>query len=237
MRVAAAITTALLLSACASGPKLQPPSAQPSTAVGKTLLEARVAALQQVEYWEARGRLAATAGDRSATVSLIWQQRGGFFDIYLVAPLGQGVLNLVGDDRQVVLSNNRGETVIAPNAETLFADQLGVRVPIVNLRDWVLGVPARHGGVPTVELDEQGRPKSLLQDGWLVNYPSYREVAALSLPEKVFVKGDDMAVKLVIERWDLSDPNLADAPEKQVPAPITDVSKPAPAGQKGGNAR
>lgn len=237
MRIAAAVTGALLLSACATAPQVQPPSEQPPTPAGKSLLDERVAALQQLEYWEARGRLAATAGDRSATVSLIWQQRGDFFDIYLVAPLGQGVLNLVGDDRQVVLSNNRGETVVAPNAETLFAERLGIRVPFANLRDWVLGVPSRHGGKPTVELDDQGRPKSLMQDEWVVNYPSYREMSPLTLPEKVFVKGSDMGVKLVIDRWDLSDPNRENAPENQPPAPITDVSDNKASLKKGRNAR
>lgn len=222
MRLAATLSSILLLAACASVPPV--PLIVPEIPSGADPMRERIVQLQAIEYWEARGRLAVTAGDRSASVSIIWQQRGNFFDIYLVAPLGQGVLNLVGDDRQVVLSNAKGETVVAPNAETLLAERLGISVPFSSLRYWLLGMPSPLAGEPVVVLDELSRPKTIVQDNWQVSYPLYRPGEPVSLPEKVFVKSSDMSVRLVVERWDISGPNDASGPDMQPPAPIKDMS-------------
>lgn len=208
-RHSALLLYAMLLVACATTPP--PPTIAPVDAGGPTpeqRIVQRTEQMMALEYWELRGRVAASARERSVNMSLIWQQRSDFFDIHMAAPLGQGTINLVGDPRQVVVSDNRGGSLIVPSAEILFAERLGLQVPFSYLRYWVVGIPVSQAKDTRYELDERGLLRTLSQDGWVVSYMHYRDVDGIVLPDKVFIKNPEMSVRLIVEQWDLKAPDL-----------------------------
>ena len=53
------------------------------------------------------------------------------------------------------------------------------------------------------DLNGDGRLKSLLQNGWRINYLDYfkPQSPARGLPRKMYLKRDDLAIKIVVERW------------------------------------
>lgn len=215
-RLSALVSSALLLVACATTPP--PPSVAPAEVGGPTpqqRIAQRTDQIMALAYWELRGRVAASAHERSVNMSLIWQQREEFFDIHMAAPLGQGTINLVGDPKQVVVSDNRGGSLIVPSAEILFAERLGLQVPFSYLRYWVVGIPSLQAKDTSYELDERGLLRTLNQDGWVVSYMHYRDVNNIALPDKVFIKNPEVSVRLIVELWDLKNPDL-DAPAASV---------------------
>jgi outer membrane lipoprotein LolB len=188
---------ALLLAACAS----QPPRAP--VASRELAWQERQTSLQRIDRWQLTGRLALQSGDEGGTVTLIWQQQPESYQIRLVAPLGQGSLQLEGDADGVILRNSEGRSAIAANAETLLQAEVGWRIPVKDLRYWVVGLAAP--GNSRIELDQYGRLARLNQDGWEVTFLDYTMVGNTELPARIFVTDHQARVRLIIKRWELAD--------------------------------
>jgi len=75
---------------------------------------------------------------------------------------------------------------------------------------WVRGLAAPDGAAQ-VQRDAAGLMTRLEQSGWVINYDRYQSVAGLSLPGKLRLERDDIAVRLVIDEW-LLDPADIPAP-------------------------
>ncbi len=161
----------------------------------------REAALQQITAWQLEGRIAIRTEDDSWSGSLWWQQLDDTYEIKFSGPFGQGAINLVGDQQQVVLNSSEGKIVGHDGAEQLMYEQLGWRVPISSLRYWVLGRPDPTQNSRLLEFDDFGRIKSLQQDGWSVNYRRYRLFQQIEVPDKIAIQNHQLGVKLVIDHW------------------------------------
>jgi len=187
----------LLLAACAS----QPP--RPPAASRELAWQARQTQLHALSQWQLTGRLAIQSGDEGGTVTFIWQQHPDSYQMKLVAPLGQGSLQLEGGTDGVILRTSEGRSAVAADAETLLQSELGWRIPVRDLRYWVLGLVAP--GNSTIELDQYGRLAKLTQDGWEVTFLDYTMEGSTELPARIFVTNHLARVRLVIKRWELGD--------------------------------
>ena len=49
--------------------------------------------------------------------------------------------------------------------------------------------------------DPEGRLTQLQQDGWVIEYPSYSQVANLELPRKIKARQDDLKVQVIADQW------------------------------------
>lgn len=121
----------------------------------------------------------------------------------LVAPLGQGSLQLEGDNQQVELRTSEGRTATSNDPDSLILNELGWRVPVSALRYWVLGLAAP--GDAEWELDTFGRLHHLTQEGWKVEFLDYTMQGDTELPSRLFVTNHQAQVRLVIKRWELAD--------------------------------
>lgn len=193
--------TAVLLMAVLAGCAVQPPR-QPATSREQAWQE-RQTLLQPLQRWRLTGRLAIRTGEEGGNATFIWQQNPDSFQMQLVAPLGQGSLQLNGDTQGALLRDGDGNSAVAADAETLLLQQLGWRIPVKDLRYWVLGLAAP--GEAAIELDEFGRLARLRQDGWEVSFLDYTLEGAAELPARIFVTNHQAQVRLVIKRWELAD--------------------------------
>jgi outer membrane lipoprotein LolB len=132
-------------------------------------------------------------------MSLNWQQRQDRYSLNIIAPLGQGSMQLHGDAVQVTLLTDEGETVNSSDPDLLLYQQLGWKVPVSALRYWVLGLPAP--GDSTQRLDEYGRLSHLTQAGWEIAFLDYQPQFGAELPRKVFIDNHLARVRLVIDNW------------------------------------
>ena len=181
---------------CAIPPTV-PPAAQASWAV-------RQPALVKLTHWRAAGRIGVVSGQDGWHASFQWDQQGSDYRIDLIGPLGQGRVVVQGDTENVSVQTQDGQNGVAPDADALLEQSLGVRLPVNGLRYWIRGLP-EPGPNPALQTDAQGRLTRLEQNGWVIEYPAYAPTSMLNLdlPERIVARRQDLSVKLIIEQWTL----------------------------------
>jgi outer membrane lipoprotein LolB len=202
----------LLISGCATVPS-PPPVENPAAA-----WQARQARLRAVSAWTLQGRLAMRAAAEGWQASVHWMHDGARQQIDLTGPLGRGHLRLTQDSGGAELRDADRKTWRAENAQQLLYRATGWLVPLDGLNYWILGLPA-PGPAAKLELDDQGRLKTLDQSGWDIRFLEYARQGSLDLPSRIFIKTQgganatasaqdvDVEVRLIIERWTLDGKN------------------------------
>lgn len=203
-----AAVLAMLAAGCVTVPA-PPPVENPAAA-----WQARQAELRTLSAWTLQGRLAMRAAEEGWQASVHWIRDGARQRIDLTGPLGRGHLRLTQDDDGAELRDADQRTWRAENAQQLLYRTTGWLVPLDGLDYWILGLPA-PGPAVKLELDDQGRLKTLDQSGWDIRFLEYARSGSLDLPSRIFMKrqGDgnvaasakqvDVEVRLIVERWTL----------------------------------
>ena len=156
----------------------------------------------QLQYWTIQGRLVVNNGSESWHMDISWQQQGDTYVIKLIAPLGAGQIQLRGDKHGVVLDDGETDPLYADNADSLLYESTGLQIPVRGLRYWVRGLPDPGMSNGEVSLSS-GKLKQLQQGGWQLRFRRYQQVNNTSLPNKLFLRRDDLDVRLVIDQWQL----------------------------------
>lgn len=183
------------------------PSPRPAEAQLQQLWQQHESALLPIQHWELRARLAVRADDQGGQATLVWRRDGLRHGIRLSGPLGRGLLQLTQDENGAQLQDAEQRILRASSAEELLFRYSGWRLPVENLNYWVRGLPM-PGVTMERELDDNGRLKVLLQEGWEVQYEEYTQVEGRILPRRLRLTNPHkatgqpaMEVRLVIERW------------------------------------
>lgn len=169
----------------------------------RSVLDARHAALEPLADWQAVGRLSVQSGEQAWHASLVWRQEADRYRIRLLGPLGQGGVEIAGGPDEVTLRTGTGESYAAASPETLMQERLGWWAPLRGLRFWLLGLDDPEAGRARAQVDTEGRPARLSQDGWDVRYLGYLAGGPVPLPARVELERGDLRAKVVVSRWDL----------------------------------
>jgi len=125
----AALACALLVTGCVTTPAGNPPAS-------------RTVDPAQLTQWLAKGRIALAAQGEGGSGSFVWQQRSERTELTVRGPLGAGGLALVTDGATIELSDGAGKPLDGEAARAELERRLGVKLPLAELRYWMLGVPA-----------------------------------------------------------------------------------------------
>lgn len=166
--------------------------------------QARRLALQKIEVWKLKGRLAIDAIKEVWTGTLHWAQNGDEFEILWFFPFGQGSVKLQGNPERVTLWLPKKAPMTATSAEDLLKINLGWSLPVSGLRYWLLGLPAPELPVLNLSLDSWGRVLRLSQGGWQIQYLDYQSINHYELPGKIFLNNPKLRLRLVIDQWNLA---------------------------------
>jgi outer membrane lipoprotein LolB len=187
--LAAAIT--FLLSACAELPA--PPEAPASST--------RFVSVEAIGAFRLTGRIAVKHEGQGFSGTLRWEHDARRDEVLLQSPLGQGVARIVRDAGGVTLTDADDKVYRAATAEALTREVLGWQLPLDGLEHWVLGRAAPESAARLIAGDD-GRLARLIQDGWQVDFERYQAVQGAMLPGRLEAAyGNDMTVRLVIDRW------------------------------------
>lgn len=195
-RLAAAILVALLAACAAPVPR---PS--PTTVIAPADWPVRRAALLALHDWALTGRVAVRDAHQAVSGNVHWVQHRDAYKVMIFGPVG-GALGLQGDRRGGVLRLPH-ETDRSGDMEALLQRRLGWRIPVLDLRYWVRGLPIP--GVPERDaFDAAGRLAWMEQYGWRVTYRGYTSVDGLVLPRRIDINQADLSVKLLVDQWELN---------------------------------
>lgn len=179
-----------MLAGCARLPGFAPAAATPRLA-------------PPPEVFQLDGRVSVKADAESFAGGLHWRRERDVQTLLLRTPMGQGIAELHGDGSGMALTDARGQTRTARDAESLARQALGVELPVRGLQWWVVGHP-RPDAAYRARVDGEGRLSGLVQDGWDIEFGRYRAVDGHELPGRLIARrGDELEVRLVVDVWEL----------------------------------
>jgi len=159
-------------------------------------------------HWQLRGRISLTQGDTGWHAGVDWRERLDEFSLRISGPLGQGGFLLTGNNSGVSLRDAELRTYHAPDVETLLTDVTGWVLPVTGMRYWVRGIPDPSTEF-SVEFDDYGRLKKLVQSGWIISYTGFRGNGDERWPARLGLVQGDVSVRMVISAWQLGEPPVA----------------------------
>ena len=151
--------------------------------------------------WSLKGRLALSGPADSGSGSLDWQQDGGNYRFTMHAPVTGKTWTLSGNGQTAELTGLQSQPVRAADASSLLERELGWKVPVVELANWVRGL--RAAGPAEIEFRSDGLPGEIRQDGWLIEYRDYDQTREPALPRRIFASNGEYKVRLAVQYWDL----------------------------------
>jgi outer membrane lipoprotein LolB len=155
--------------------------------------------LYELEHWSFEGRLALTGQNDSWSANISWEHSPELEQIKLSGPMGQGavVISLTGN--AVTIDRGGDDVQSSTQPEEFINQQLGMFVPVLSLRYWVVGLPE-----PSRSYKDIGA--GFNQSGWLSEYKQMQLVNEDgAMPHKMTVMNNQVKLKLIIDRWVLND--------------------------------
>jgi outer membrane lipoprotein LolB len=189
------------LLAVLAGCRTAPPPATPVAGPGADApWPQQYAALASVENYSLTGRVAVAANGQGFSANLRYRQQQQNADLALDGPLGIGGMRMRFDERELSVTNSRGETLDGDAARAEIERRLGFELPLAELRWWLLGVPVP--GTPAEEHREGAGPiTGFQQNGWHVSIHSRAPGLGFSLPERLTAEREGARMKLLVESW------------------------------------
>ncbi|MBT5230431.1 MAG: outer membrane lipoprotein LolB [Methylococcales bacterium] len=150
-------------------------------------------------HWVLKGRLGVKSEEDAWSASFVWEQNQADYAIQIVAPLGQGTINITGGEQFVIAKYPDGQIIQYLEPDQVFQEALGVVIPVSSLRFWVMGQENKTTAAK-IRRNPEGKIEEIIQDGWEVSYLRYS--SDNGLPSKIFIEDDPVEVKLIIKEWE-----------------------------------
>jgi outer membrane lipoprotein LolB len=139
--------------------------------------------LARLERWSLEGRIGVVTENDAFQANLHWEHENS-------------------QDR-LILVNDGGQTPeISRDPDGYLQERLGFPAPVQALRYWLLGLPQPDRESEPV-YDERGLLQWLRQGGWQLEYRAFVAEGARNLPQKLFVEGRGVKMKVFVDRWDI----------------------------------
>jgi len=194
------IFTCLIFSACSTNPiKSDLDQNQPNPVWLKHKSE-----IDSINQWKISGRFGAQSETESWHGSINWSQNIDKYNINISGPLSSGSFSLQGDSNHSTLKLAKDKTYEADDPEILLETYTGLRLPVKNLRYWIVGSPSPLNSKSRQIINSDGLLSQLTQMGWDISFKNYSKISNISLPKKIFLENHEFDVRLVIQNWQIS---------------------------------
>ena len=155
-----------------------------------------------VKNYSLKGRLGVVTQKQGFSGGIEWQHQPASDNIDVYSPIGGKLANISKTASGVVMTDQKGNSISAQDAESLTENTLGFRLPLNGLSDWSIGKPTDRK-IEASTWDTQGRLLTLKQDGWDISYENYTENNGIFLPNKILLKSEKVNLKLIVESWSI----------------------------------
>ncbi|MBL6986604.1 MAG: outer membrane lipoprotein LolB [Methylobacter sp.] len=156
--------------------------------------------LYELQSWSFEGRLALTGKTDSWSANISWDHSPDVEKIRLSGPLGQGVVVISLADNIVTIDRGGGDVQSSMQPEEFINQQLGMFVPMLSLRYWVVGLPEPLSSYKETVV-------GFNQAGWINEYKQMQKVDNRTMPQKMTVMNSQVKLKLIIDHWVVNDTN------------------------------
>ena len=157
-----------------------------------------------IQVFQITGRISVRHETEGFSGNLSWQHSPASDEFVILNPLGQGVARITQNAQGVTLETADGKVRRAQDAETLTEQAIGFRLPLSGLPNWVQSQAV--GNDAKLRYSADGTVEALSEQGWKIEYLSYRTVGTLRLPSKVYMENSELKLRLLIDDWQLPAP-------------------------------
>lgn len=165
--------------------------------------------LDTITQYSSNGKLGYISPEQRQSLNFQWKHAQHSQQLRLTTFLGQTALNLKITPEGAVVETYDDDTYSSKDANTLIYQLTGLTIPVEYLNHWLLGDPT---GADAYQLNDTNTVAALnkLIDGqlWQLEYIEYTDIqfsgVALPLPKKLKLKQQDIAINIVITKWDLN---------------------------------
>lgn len=161
--------------------------------------------LTRKQAWNLNSKVALRYRDEHWTFGLSWMQRAAKqYVMQIKNPVtGAVIAKLTKNNQGVALLADDGKTYRDADEERLLQYQSGVQMPLKGMQYWVRGLASPAHKVDKLVLDSKGRPQTIFQAGWQINYSRYLSASAAALPKKVVItrEKDNVYLKMIAKQW------------------------------------
>ena len=172
---------------------------QPRPAFKYTPWKQRQAEIRKNKSWAINGRLSITHNKKRDIASFEWQQNQNNYTINISGPLNLNSVKITGSANQVEFCQSGHACLRAKSAEQLFFNQFGWRLPVSNMRYWILALPAPTK-IEATNFDQYGHLVALKQQNWNVWYSDFESVNNVDLPSIIELQNKKFFIKLKIKK-------------------------------------
>jgi outer membrane lipoprotein LolB len=202
MRVAPRLALAGCLALLAlAGCRTRPPPAPVIGPGADAPWSEQYAALSRLESYGLSGRVAVAANGQGFSASLRYSQQPRRADLALDGPLGVGGMRIGVEERDLTVTNSRGQKLDGAAARAEIEARLGFELPLAELRWWLLGLPAPQPSAEKQQANPESPIEAFQQSGWRVSVDSRAPGLGFSLPQRLTAQRDGARLKLFVEEW------------------------------------
>jgi outer membrane lipoprotein LolB len=149
------------------------------------------------------GRVAVKLEQRGYSAKLSWRHAAGGDRMRLLSPVGSVIAELEADASGATLTTGDKKVYQSGNVQALTREVLGWDLPLEGLQHWVVGRAEPGPPVQAEERDARGRLTKLTQNDWRISFLDYAGDSAL--PTRIALVYDNLNLRLIIDRWDLTE--------------------------------
>ena len=154
--------------------------------------------LQQNKNWIIDGSLSITHNKKRDIASFEWQQNQNNYAINISGPMNLRRVKVIGTTKQVEFCQSNNKCSKAKSPEQLFFKQFGWRLPVSNIRYWILTLAAPTK-IEAMRFDQYGHLVALKQQDWKIYYSEFHPVGNVDLPDTIELQNKNFFIKLKIK--------------------------------------
>lgn len=157
----------------------------------------------RIDAFSITGRVAVKLEQHGYSAKLSWRHAAAGDRLRLLSPVGSVIAELEADASGAMLTTGDKKVYRSHDVKALTREVLGWDLPLDGLQHWVLGRAEPQLPVQAEERDARGRLTKLTQNDWRINFLAYVDDSAL--PARMVLAYDRLSLRLIIDRWDLTE--------------------------------
>ena len=160
--------------------------------------------LQQLQQWNASGKLALRTEQRAESATIQWRQQGHNTELQLSGPMGLSATTIHSDGKRVDIRQGDELRTLDISTPDAILRNTGWDLPLGALPYWLKGIPSPDSPVQFLELDPAtDRARVLRQDDWEIQYRNYGQFDGFTLPTDLRIQRATTSGRVIIRDWEV----------------------------------
>ncbi|MFB6421961.1 MAG: lipoprotein insertase outer membrane protein LolB [Candidatus Malihini olakiniferum] len=159
--------------------------------------------LQKLSQYQIRGAFAYLSDSKKLSANFFWQESSPqSYCLLLTNLFGVTELKIYTQPEGIQIIDRKGKRYTGKDAEYILSRLTGMRIPLNNLRQWMIGLP---GDAQQFTIDEHARLKTaiLQKNGltWEAKYIGYDNGVTPTMPNAMELRQGKQRIKLKMNNW------------------------------------